>query len=89
MSARHFGTPLDTSEAASRAQVERWRAMTPQEKADLAASLYRMTMAMMDAGIAARYPAASARERFLRRAMLTLGRELAVKAYPDAAALAD
>lgn len=84
-----FGRPLDTSDEASRAQVEQWRAMTPAQKAELVASLTRATLQMMEAGIAARYPNASARERFLRRAILTLGRELAVLVYPDAAELND
>lgn len=35
------------------------------------------------AGIKQRYPGAGARERFLRLAQLTLGDELARKAYPD------
>jgi hypothetical protein len=44
---------------------------------------------MLEAGIAARHPLASPRERFLRRAIVLLGRELAVQVYPDAAALTD
>jgi hypothetical protein len=84
-----FGRPLDTSDDASARQVERWRAMTAREKAELVAGLYRAAIQMVDAGIAARYPEASPRERFLRRAILTLGRELAISAYPDAAVLTD
>ncbi len=84
-----FGRPLDTSEEASRAQVERWREMTDAEKAELVASLTRTALQMMDAGIEGRYPHASERERFLRRAILTLGSELATCVYPDAADLVD
>ncbi len=84
-----FGRSLDTSDEASRAQVERWRAMTPAQKAELVAALTGATLQMMDAGIAERYPNASERERFLRRAILTLGRELAVRVYPEAAELND
>ena len=84
-----FGRPLDTSEQMWQAQVERWRTMTPAEKAHLAVSLSQATLRMMDAGIAARYPAASSRERFLRRAILTLGHDLAVRVYPDVAELVD
>ncbi len=84
-----FGRPLDTSDEASRAQVERWRAMTPAQKAELVAALTGATLQMMNAGISARYPNASERERFLRRAILTLGRELAVRVYPEAAELDD
>ena len=89
MSSSTFGRALDTSDQAWQAQVDRWRAMTPDEKAQLAMALYHSTIEMMEAGIATRYPQASPRERFLRRAMLTLGRELAVQVYPDAADLAD
>ena len=82
-----FGQPLDTADQAAAMQVARWRTMSAAEKAALVASMYRATVAVADAGIAARYPEASGRERFLRRAILHLGRDLAVRAYPDAARL--
>ena len=63
--------------------------MTHGEKAELVAGLYRATIQILDAGIAARYPHASPRERFLRRAIVTLGRELTVAAYPEASAITD
>ena len=49
-----------------------------------------LTKAVFDlarAGIRDRYPDASAREQFLRLAVVTLGEELATKAYPEIAAL--
>ncbi len=39
------------------------------------------------AGIRQRHPQANERECFLRYAVLTLGKDLAVKAYPEAAVL--
>ena len=89
MSSPTFGRLLDTSDDVSRAQVERWRFMTLAEKAELVASLTRATFQMMDTGIAERYPHASERERFLRRAIITLGRELGTCVHPDAANLVD
>lgn len=82
-----FGTALDTTEEASAQQIDLWRKMTPQQKAELVASLSRATRRLAQAGIAARYPDASPRERFLRFAILQLGCELAVKVYTDAARL--
>lgn len=61
--------------------------MSPAEKAALVEALNRAVRQLAEAGIAARYPHASARERFLRFAILRLGRDLAVRVYPDAADL--
>lgn len=83
-----FGRALDTTPAASEAQVARWRTMTAHEKAELVAALSRVTRQLAEAGIKSRYPEASSREVFLRLAMLQLGRELAVQVYPDAACIA-
>jgi hypothetical protein len=87
VSASRVARPDDTSEEAYQQQVARWREMSPAEKAALVAGLYRATQHLADAGIRARHPIASPRERFLRRAILNLGRDLAVQAYPDAADL--
>lgn len=86
--AHSFGRALDTAPASSAQQIALWRSMTPQQKAQLVASLSRATRQLAEAGIAARYPQAAARERFLRLAILQLGRELAVQVYPDAEPLA-
>ena len=68
-------------------QVERWRAMTAGEKAELVAGLSRATRQLAERGMRSRYPNAPAREIFLRLAILQLGRALAIEAYPDAAQL--
>lgn len=80
---------LDTAAEIEERQVEAWRRMSPAEKLSLAAS---MTMAVRElalAGVRQRYPDASPREQFLRLAILTLGKDLAGKVYPDAGALDD
>lgn len=54
--------------------------------ADKAAVVSGLTQAAYDlalAGIRQRYPAASPREQFLRLAVVTLGFDLARKAYPE------
>jgi hypothetical protein len=80
-----FGRALDTTPEASEVQAASWRMMTAREKADLVAALSRVTRELAERGIRARHPDASEREVFLRLAILQLGRELAVQAYPDAA----
>lgn len=73
----------DTSPDIEARQIEGWRAMMPAEKAALIAGLSRAAHDVALAGMRHRYPQASPREHFLRLAILTLGHELAVKAYPD------
>jgi hypothetical protein len=77
----------DTSPDIERMQVERWREMSSVEKAAIVSGLTQAAYDLARAGIRDRYPNASAREQFLRLAILTLGPELACKAYPDAASL--
>jgi hypothetical protein len=77
---------LDTSPEIERLQVEAWRRMSPAEKAATITGLTRAAHAMTRAGVRHRYPGGSPRELFLRTAIVTLGSELAVAAYPDAAA---
>jgi hypothetical protein len=76
-------TPLEMEQR----QIEAWRRMSDAEKAGLIASLTCAALEMAEAGIRARYPNASERELFLRRAILLHGRELAARAYPDIEAL--
>jgi hypothetical protein len=59
--------------------------MSAAEKAATVTGLTRAAFAMTAAGVRQRYPDASPREQFLRVAIIVLGRELACKAYPDAA----
>jgi hypothetical protein len=82
-----FGQPLDTPDAISEAQAARWRGMSDAEKAALVSAMYQTTIRLAEEGIAARYPQASPRERFLRRAVLLLGADLARRVYPDVAQL--
>ena len=73
----------DTSPAIEARQIEAWRRMTPTEKAAVVTGLTRATFDLALAGIRQRYPDASPRDQFLRRAVLLHGRELAARAYPD------
>jgi hypothetical protein len=79
----------DTTAAAEDVQVRRWREMTSLEKGALITGLSQAAATIAVAGIRHRHPSASEREIFLRYAMLTLGPDLACRAYPDAAALID
>ena len=61
--------------------------MTATEKAAIVTGLTKAVFDLARAGIRDRYPGASPREQFLHLAVVTLGEELATKAYPDVAAL--
>jgi hypothetical protein len=78
---------LDTSPEIERRQVESWRTMPASQKAATITGLTRAAYEMTRAGVRQRYPGASAREQFLRVALIVLGPDLAVRAYPDAAGL--
>jgi hypothetical protein len=77
----------DTPDDIERRQIEQWRIMSPAQKAAIVSGLTRAAYALAFAGIRQRYPNASDREQFLRVALITLGSELARKAYPEIAAL--
>jgi hypothetical protein len=77
----------DTSPETERRQIEKWRQMTTTEKAAIVTGLTKAVFDLARAGIRDRYPEASPREQFLRLAVVTLGEELATKAYPEIAAL--
>ena len=72
-------TPLEIE----RLQIERWRQMSSAEKGALITGLTQAAWELARAGVRHRYPDASPREQFLRLAIVTLGRELAEKAYPE------
>jgi hypothetical protein len=78
---------LDTSPEIERMQIERWRQMSPAEKAAIVSGLTRAVYELALAGIRLRHPAASPREQFLRMALLTLGPDLARQAYPEIATM--
>lgn len=75
----------DTDPAVERMQIEAWRRMTPAEKAAMVTRLTQTAFELARAGVRQRYPSASPREQFLRMAVITLGDELACKAYPEIA----
>jgi hypothetical protein len=77
----------DTSLEVEALQVERWRAMSPAEKALLVTGLTQAVFEVARAGVQHRHPSASEREVFLRLALVTLGPDLAREAYPEIASL--
>jgi hypothetical protein len=80
-------TSLDTAPVVERAQIDRWRQMSPAEKAAIVAGMSDAVHRIALAGVRARYPNATCREQFLRLALVTLGPTLARKAYPDISTL--
>jgi hypothetical protein len=79
----------DTPVEVEARQIEEWRRMSPAKKAALVAGLTNATFVLARAGLRQRYPDASDRELFLRLAVLTLGPDLAQRAYPDAVGLTE
>lgn len=77
-------TPFEVEEV----QIAMWQRMTPADKLALIASMCRATQEAAIRGVQMRYPHAGPREQFLRLAILRLGYDLAVEAFPDAAGLA-
>ncbi|MEO7157988.1 MAG: hypothetical protein ABI039_10520 [Vicinamibacterales bacterium] len=77
----------DTAWEIEARQVTAWRAMTPAQKADLISGISVAVRDLARAGVRHRFPEASPREQFLRLAILTLGLDLARRAYPDIDAL--
>ena len=77
----------DTSREAEQLQLELWRRMSPLEKVRAVIEISRAVQELSLAGIRQRHPNASQRECELRLAVLKLGPALALRAYPEAAAL--
>ncbi len=77
----------DTSPEVERLQVESWRRMSPLRKAQILTEITRAVQQLSLAGIRLRHPNASDRECALRLAVLTLGRDLASRAYPESTRL--
>jgi len=73
----------DTSVEAERLQLEAWRHMHASDKVRLIAAASRSVRTLALAGLRARYPHAGEREIIARFAAMTLGRPLALKAYPE------
>lgn len=84
-----MGEPLslDTAPDVERMQVEAWRQMSAAEKAAIVSGLTLAVHEIALAGVRYRYPNARPREQFLRLAIVTLGMELARKAYSEIDAL--
>jgi predicted Fe-S protein YdhL (DUF1289 family) len=78
---------LDTSPYIERLQIAAWRQMSSEQKAAIVSGLTQTVFDLALAGVRARYPDASPREQILRRAVITLGTDLACKACPDVALL--
>jgi len=76
---------LDTSPEIERRQVEQWRLASAAEKAAIVSGLTQAVYDLALAGVVHRYPDASPREQFLRLAIVTLGLDLAQRAYPEIA----
>jgi hypothetical protein len=77
---------LDTSPEIERLQIERWRQMSPAQKAAIVSGLTQAVCDLALAGIRIRHPDSSPRERFLRMAVIILGSDLARRVYPEIAA---
>jgi hypothetical protein len=73
----------DTDLEAEERQVETWRKLSSIQIAAIVTGASRAARALAIAGLRARYPDASDREIVVRLAALTLGRELARRAYPE------
>ena len=73
----------DTDAEVEERQFEAWRTMTPAQKVTLVLQMSATVRQLAAAGVVQRYPRASAREQFLRLAQVTLGDDLARKAYPE------
>ena len=86
---RRDSIPADTSPEAAQVQLDLWRRMSTIEKAAVVSGVSTAVLRLSLAGIRSRHPDASDRECMLRLAVITLGRELTCKVYPEAAGLAD
>jgi hypothetical protein len=75
----------DTSPEFEALQIDGWRRMTAAEKAAMITGLTQAVYQLARAGVRQRYPNASPREQFLRLAIVSLGVDLARKAYPEIA----
>jgi hypothetical protein len=72
----------DTAAHAEALQVRAWRAMSPAQIARLVDDLSSAVRALALAGLRERHPAATEPELVARLAEITLGAELAHRAYP-------
>jgi hypothetical protein len=73
----------DTDRAVEERQFEIWRALSTEQIAQVIRGASQTARRLALAGLRDRYPAASERELTVRLAVLTLGRDLAVRVYPE------
>ena len=73
----------DTDADIERRQIASWRAASPAELARLVDDASQAVRALALAGLKARHPGATDRELVARFAAMTLGPELARRAYPE------
>lgn len=76
-------TPLEIEQV----QIDIWRRMSPSDKMRLVSGLCRRLHILAAEAVKQRHPQASEREQFLRLAIVRLGYDLAVEAFPDATGL--
>jgi hypothetical protein len=74
---------IDTTPQVEQLHIERWREMSAGEKSSLVSGLTAAADDLTLAGVRHRHPHASPREHFLRLALITLGRDLPRRAYPE------
>lgn len=74
---------MDSSLEAERHLVERWRTMPAEDKLATALQMSRTVRDLALAGVQSRFPNAEPREQLLRLAIVMLGPELALAAYPE------
>lgn len=68
-------------------QIAIWRQMSPERKAGLIVGICAALDDLVVEGVKRRHPGSSPRQQFLRRAIVRLGYDQAVEAFPDAAGL--
>jgi hypothetical protein len=73
----------DTDRVIEDDQIAAWRAATPAELARLVDDASTAVRELAIAGIRSRYPDAAEGEILARFAALTMGREIASRAYPE------
>lgn len=79
----------DTSEGIERLQFQLWGRMTSIEIAQAVGALSVAARELALAGLRNQFPRASDTELQLRLSVITLGRELATRAYPEILKLVD
>lgn len=64
-----------------------WQRMTPADKIRIVSAMCRRLHTLAAEGVRSRHSMADPREQFLRLAIVRLGYDVAVEAFPDAAGL--